>query len=656
MTDRAFTESLNRLEGLRANWDFDKLKQVIDDGPPILKELGLADAAATKQMLDSEPGQLEAAGHSPVQLEAIVRAVGRPPLLVRNGQVEGKTQLGADFAQGTDIKITNIEPLIPSVGRIEFRNHDMSWGGTGWVIDEEDDGSLLVITNRHVAKLVARRTFLGDGVFMFGPGNIQYGAAIDFLEEVETSEDDSRTVRIQKFTYIADDISADVALARIDKPGDGLAVTPLPRAEADAENGEMIAVIGYPASDGSRNDRTQMERYFQGLYDVKRFAPGFVQVADDASRLGHDATTLGGNSGSPVISLDSGKVVGLHFAGRFGIGNSAVRVSTLTGLLDDGAAGDVHPSAGGPTEAPEGHEADHFAGREGYDAEFLQVVPVPLPKLSDRIPLTAPSDATPERPFELRYQHFSVLYGGAVKGPLLTALNVDGEQTKRVKRGSTRWRKDLRIPAEQQLDKEAYGHADIDRGHLVRRAITNWGETHEIAKRANKDTFHYTVASPQHQGFNQNHQTWLGLEDYIMDNVRTHGFRANVFTGPIFTGHEPPLGDTGAPVPLEYFKLVTMLAEAPEEDGILRLHATAYVLSQGQLIHGMLSDRGHVEAVEGFAFGEYKTFQVRISDLEAATGHDFGQLRDFDPLARADGTEAGEALAVTIWDLENIRL
>lgn len=50
--------------------------------------------------------------------------------------------------------------------------------------------------------------------------------------------------------------------------------------------------------------------------------------------LTHDCTTLGGNSGSPVLSLESGKVVGLHFAGRFGIGNSAVRVSTIKALLD----------------------------------------------------------------------------------------------------------------------------------------------------------------------------------------------------------------------------------------------------------------------------------------------------------------------------------
>uniref|UniRef100_A0AAN0MB50 DNA/RNA non-specific endonuclease n=1 Tax=Yoonia rhodophyticola TaxID=3137370 RepID=A0AAN0MB50_9RHOB len=119
-----------------------------------------------------------------------------------------------------------------------------------------------------------------------------------------------------------------------------------------------------------------------------------------------------------------------------------------------------------------------------------------------------------------------------------------------------------------------------------------------------------------------------------MENTRTFGFRANVFTGPIFTDDDPPLGDSGATIPLNYFKVVTMLAE--DEWDTPRLHATAYVLSQGQLIQQMLLEEGLAAAVEGFTFGEYRTFQVRISDLEGMTGYDFGNLRDADPLAHED--------------------
>jgi hypothetical protein len=46
----------------------------------------------------------------------------------------------------------------------------------------------------------------------------------------------------------------------------------------------------------------------------------------------HDASTLGGNSGSCVVDLDSNRVIGLHFAGRYMQYNEAV---ALWRLADD---------------------------------------------------------------------------------------------------------------------------------------------------------------------------------------------------------------------------------------------------------------------------------------------------------------------------------
>ncbi|OAN70687.1 hypothetical protein A8B78_04335 [Jannaschia sp. EhC01] len=650
MTTQRTQETLSRLERLMTQGRFDTARAAIERGSPVLAELGLDDARA-RQILETSPPQLEAAMNMPVSvLEAIVRATNRPPLIVKNDTVQDKASLIGIFPNGIDGKIAGVEHVLPSVGRIEFTNHDMEWGGTGWVVDKEDNGSFLVITNRHVAKLVARRTHRGDGVFMFGPGNVRYGAAIDFLEELDAQPDPDRVLKIEAFTYIADDAAADVALGRISLPqGDGVpAISPLPRASQDGADEELVAVVGYPAADPFRNDPTEMQNYFKGFYDVKRFSPGFMRVQDGPTILGHDCTTLGGNSGSPVISLESGKAVGLHFAGQYGIGNSAVRISTVNRILDQGAAGDLHAVAtpGQPPESSDGrHAAEHFEGRDGYDEMFLQVAPVALPTIPDTVPLSAPTDATDKRPFELRYQHFSILYSGAKKSPVIAALNIDGSQTRTIKRSNKRWYKDLRIPADQQLSREEYGDPEIDRGHMIRRAATNWGASEEIALRSNLDSYHYTVASPQHMGLNRNPATWLGLENYIMENTRTHGFRACVFTGPVFSPDDPPLGQTGALIPLEYFKVVTMLADSAEEDGILRPHATAYVLSQGQLIQRMLADQGFVETAEGFAFGSYRTFQVRLRDLEATTGYDFGPLRDFDPLDRLVGAIAAEGHA-----------
>ena len=41
----------------------------------------------------------------------------------------------------------------------------------------------------------------------------------------------------------------------------------------------------------------------------------------------HDASTLGGNSGSAVIDLETGEAVGLHFAGSYLQANYAVPAS-----------------------------------------------------------------------------------------------------------------------------------------------------------------------------------------------------------------------------------------------------------------------------------------------------------------------------------------
>ncbi len=629
MTD---DRAISRLERLGTTGALDKVKAALDKAPPILDEFGFS-ADAVRAALGTRFDQLESVGMRASQLEAIVRAVGRPPLIVRNGKIEGTMALADDFDAGISGRIAAVEPFVGSVGRIEFINHDMAWGGTGWVI--EDDGTtMLIATNRHVAKLVARRTANGDGTYMFSPASVRYGARIDFGEEADVPPDPTRVLKIEKFTYLADDAAADVAIARVTRPDAGVPIGALPLATNDGDDQETVAVIGYPASDPFRNDPTEMQNYFKDIYDVKRFAPGFLRVQDTLGILGHDCTTLGGNSGSPVISLEQKGVVGLHFAGTYGVGNSAVRVSTLKGLLDQTTTVVPVPDEVAAVFEDPTHDADHFAGREGYDPNFLRVVNVPLPTIPDALDLAKPSDKTAERPHELRYQHFGVLYSLAKKSPVIAALNIDGDQTRRIKRSNSRWWKDLRIPADKQLGRDDYDDPEIDRGHMVRRAATNWGPDMETARRANLDSFHYTAASPQHEGLNQNTATWLGLEDHIMDNVRTFGFRANVFTGPVFSDDDPPLGDSGAPIPLHYFKVVTMLAE--DENATLRLHATAYVLSQGQLIQQLLLDQGLAAAVEGFTFGAFRTFQVRIDDLETMTGYDFGPLRDADPLAKPD--------------------
>jgi endonuclease G len=107
---------------------------------------------------------------------------------------------------------------------------------------------------------------------------------------------------------------------------------PIPLADAEATDEELVGLVGYPAYD-SRNDADAMHRYFKDLYDVKRFAPGYVIKQTAEAVLSHDCTSFGGNSGSVLISLEQKRAVGLHFAGEYGKSNSAVGVTTIKKLL-----------------------------------------------------------------------------------------------------------------------------------------------------------------------------------------------------------------------------------------------------------------------------------------------------------------------------------
>src|SRR5262249_1497456 len=87
---------------------------------------------------------------------------------------------------------------------------------------------------------------------------------------------------------------------------------------------------GYPAFD-SRNNVDVQQDVFRGLFEKKRLQPGYhtggrvvTSFGHDVEAATHDASTLGGNSGSAVIDVETGQVLGLHFAGVYLDTNYAV--------------------------------------------------------------------------------------------------------------------------------------------------------------------------------------------------------------------------------------------------------------------------------------------------------------------------------------------
>jgi len=357
-------------------------------------------------------------------LEAIVQLVGRPPLLVQNNAVvfgDDEIDSLSEFPPGTDAGIRATEKFLPSVGRVEFRNFRMAWGGTGWVVATEGNDRI-VVTNRHVASLVARRAVDGRGVFMRDPAQIPFGASLDFNEEFGSTPAQAISFDVVSVPYIADTTGADVAFLRI--TGQNLP-SPIPIADSDAAIDDIVALIGYPAYD-DRNAEDPMARYFRDIFNVKRYAPGMVtQALQPGMPLRHDCTSLGGNSGSPLIRLSDRKVVGLHFSGLYGQFNAAVGAKTLTQLLN-GARNEalVGAAPAGVTEAAGdgSHSAADLGDRDGYDPDFLGSgdLAAPWPGLPQAVEaeLARPSDEVASRPFELRYTHFGVKFSTALKQPL----------------------------------------------------------------------------------------------------------------------------------------------------------------------------------------------------------------------------------------------
>ncbi|MCT7341310.1 hypothetical protein N5K55_13525 [Pseudomonas aeruginosa] len=94
----------------------------------------------------------------------------------------------------------------------------------------------------------------------------------------------------------------------------------------------------------------------------------------DAWYLTHDCSTLGGNSGSAVLSIDGGEVVGLHFGGQFRKTNYAVKASVIRSLLARRAwvpVAGAELKRGVPRFQEKQRSVADLAERKGFDEAFL---------------------------------------------------------------------------------------------------------------------------------------------------------------------------------------------------------------------------------------------------------------------------------------------
>lgn len=278
----------------------------------------------------------DGAEHLLIALEAIVKQE-RPVLPIR------KDRLSLDGAfidpqahwlvEAAEKAAPVLNPIIPLIGRIDVRNSaNFSYVGTGWLIEPD-----IVVTNRHVAVLIGREE---RGCYEFYLNHLgeRLSVELNYRRQIDDLIDDrSQAFKIEDILYIeTNPTKADIAFLKIGRRTDGLVQDRLVLAEDEPSPGNNIAVIGYPArADETRApDQDLMHKIFAGRFDVKRIAPGEIEGSSGAWTT-HDCTTLGGNSGSPLISLTDGRVVGLHFAGAYFLENYAVPVTMIRSYIKD---------------------------------------------------------------------------------------------------------------------------------------------------------------------------------------------------------------------------------------------------------------------------------------------------------------------------------
>ena len=231
-----------------------------------------------------------------------------------------------------------LHDAIRAVGRIELTGSPYDWVGTGWLV-----GDNILVTNRHVApEFVTRK---GDG-FTFQMGDAGGRSA---RRSTSCRRSTIRATLVFKLVQAAARRGRARSRRRVLRDRGRSAATRsspsrIELATQPVATTENVATIGYPAYDSRIPEPDLMERIYGKIYNKKRLAPGGVTRVEQ-TRILHNCTTLGGNSGSVVVDLDSGEALGLHFSGTFLTTNYAVRADVVKKLLDDVRSGRARPEA-----------------------------------------------------------------------------------------------------------------------------------------------------------------------------------------------------------------------------------------------------------------------------------------------------------------------
>jgi len=304
---------------------YDIVKNHLGDRPELyeIADKIVSDGGEALRVLRGEDDEdLAERGDVLGSLEAIVRTDGsRPSFMVRNGEVDLTTSPAGTWTNDIQLSVDQLQDAFDCIGRIDVPGSAQGFQGTGFLVHEN-----LIITNRHVLQVTA--DYQSGGSWKVKPG-----AAIDFGHEFNARESLNRRL-LRRVVFAGRDPIRD---DEIDHKKLDLALFELEPAEAAARPRTVLGIegsadwakpnkkmyiAGYPGSPSAGlAPLTLLEVLFQSTFGHKRLAPGLLipsQANVHTWTIAHDATTLGGNSGSVVLRIDHEQIAaGLHYGGRW---------------------------------------------------------------------------------------------------------------------------------------------------------------------------------------------------------------------------------------------------------------------------------------------------------------------------------------------------
>jgi endonuclease G len=321
------------------------------------------------------------------------------------------------------------------------------------------------------------------------------------------------------------------------------------------------------------------------------------------------------NSSTPFPNLTAvaGRkfVVSFDAAGQPSIAPLSTAASVESALL---AVEKTQPRVRAPAEAHgvDFRFDDNYSKRKGYDENFLGAAKyqVHLPILTPALELDAVR-LIGTTTYVLPYTNMSLVMHQKRSFAIYSAANLDFGRRYASLKSKRVWRYDPRIPLSVQTGDEAYAGNAFDRGHLTRQEDMEYGDTMEDALQSTADTCHWTNVCTQHAKFNQTKDWWQGMERHILEyavDPKSKGFRAQVFTGPVFSKKDPEYDEVkDLQIPMKFWKVCAAVTSSG------KLFAVAYLLDQSPVI----KKYGLKEVAGEIPFEPYKLFQLPISELEA---------------------------------------